>query len=209
MEKPKIINHLNLLCKLTLESDASILFLFGDVPRWDKKEIITDTNPPKNYYDAVKIHFDKDVTNLYWRMHRYTGEEMFLYLENNKLAIFEGEINDDQESWNYFDDLEDELPIKHYEVYTVEKTAADWKNDYENLRNKYHSLFQKKSFAVKDFRVKIKEELQEKIAYRLEWAKRSSRPIDQNTLELINQALKDMDNSQKIDLFTTFLFEEK
>lgn len=54
---------------------------------------------------------------------------MFLHLDENVINIFDGEITEHQEEWNFFDDIE-HLDSTDYQSYQVLKTAEDWKNDF-------------------------------------------------------------------------------
>ncbi|SFN61634.1 hypothetical protein SAMN05444143_1422 [Flavobacterium succinicans] len=218
MKKPNILNNLNILQKVTIEENNTILFFFGDTPNWNKKEVIKDVVNSDDFYEVIEINFNfdyKDLTRLYWKIHRYIGEEFFIEFDNGKINIWEGEISDNEECWGTFDDLEDEILIINYKKYNVQKSSQDWKNDYENLRKRYYSLYKKKKIQLDDFREKIKSELKEKIEKHLEQKikqKRNYINSDNFTEEDVNQvislALNDLHNGVRIDLFTEFLYNE-
>ena len=218
MEKRNILNNLNVLQKVTFGEDNSILFSFGDTPNWNKKETIKDVINSNDFYEVVEIKFNLDyenLTKLFWKIHRYIGEDFFIEQDNDRINIWEGEISDYEESWGTFDDLEDEILIVNHKKYNIQKSAQDWKNDYENLRKRYYSLYNKKKIQLDDFRQKIKLELKEKIEKRFEQKnnqKKNYINLDNFTNEDISQiidlALNDLHNGVRIDLFTEFLFDE-
>lgn len=220
-KKRNILNtlKLNILQKIILKENNTLIFYFGDTPNWRENCLIKDFIKMSDYYEVFKIQVNLDsktLTELYWKIHRYSGQEMFLEVDNNYLNIWEGEISDYEEYWGSFDDLEDELPLLKYEKYTELKNAIDWKTDYESLRANFYSLYNKKNFQIKEFREKIKQELKEKINTRIEQKKQSKKNYsnsesftEQEINDIINLAFDDFHNGIKVDLFTEFIYDRK
>ncbi|WP_426278919.1 hypothetical protein ACN9MN_06740 [Chryseobacterium sp. S-02] len=135
---------INILQKILFGEQNTIIFYFGDTPNWSKTEIIKDVAVPSDYYEMIEITFNlkyNDLADLYWKINRYCGEEMFLQLNGDTLSFWEGEVVDFEEYWGTFDDLEDNIPILHHKKSNVLKSSDDWKSDYENLRARYYRLY--------------------------------------------------------------------
>ena len=206
MKNLNIINNLNILQKISLGENNSILFYFGDTPNWKDKSVIKDVIEPKNYYEVVKIICDKELTDSYWKLHRYSGEEMFLQKDINKINIWEGEISDYEEYWGTFDDIE-EIEYKNYEFYTVEKSSDDWKRDYENLRERYYSLYKRKTLQLNEYRNALQEELKTKIESRVKSIEDYGHSVDKRLLEQVYSALNDKHSGTRISSIVDFIFE--
>ncbi|MCL5130553.1 hypothetical protein [Algibacter sp. L4_22] len=167
---------------------------------------MTDVVNPKSYYEVVEVKVKTDLNDLYWKIARYAGEEMFLQLENDKINIWEGEISEFQEYWGTFDEIEE---IEHisYELYTLEKNADDWKSDYEKLRKNYHALYGKKIFQLKEYRLAILEEFKDKIDTRIKHLKDSGLKVDDRIINQVHSALNDKNSGLKISSVVDFIFE--
>ncbi|WEK71570.1 MAG: hypothetical protein P0Y62_08385 [Candidatus Chryseobacterium colombiense] len=136
--------HFNILQKISFGEKNMIIFYFGDIPDWKKKEVIKDVVVPSDDYEVVEITFNlnyNDLADLYWKLNRYCGEEMFLQLNDDAVNFWEGEVTDFKEYWGTFDDLEENIPIVHHKKYTAPKSSDDWKRDYESLRARYYILY--------------------------------------------------------------------
>jgi hypothetical protein len=205
MKNLKILNELNILQKVTLGVDNSILFFFGDTPNWNVNTIF-DVSNPKDYYQVIEIKVEKELSNLYCKVKRYAGEQMFLQLEDDKINIWEGEISEYEQYWGTFDEIED---FKHtnYRVYQQEKSAEDWKTEYMKLRKNYHSLYEKKSFQLKEYRLALQKEFKAKIDTRVEHLKNRRHKVDDKTLDQVYYALNDEHSGYKISSVVDFIFE--
>jgi hypothetical protein len=143
MEKPNILNTLNILKKVEMGENSTILLYFGNIPNWNQNDFSYNIGESVDHYEVVEVNFDleySDKVDLYWKIHRYIGERSFITVENNFISLWRGEITDYEEQWNYFDDLDDEILILNYKKYNVEKTMQDWKTDYMKLEKRYYSL---------------------------------------------------------------------
>lgn len=215
MKKPNILNSFNILQKVTIEENNAVLFYFGDTPNWGKTEVIKDVVNSSDFYEVIEINLNldyEDLISLYWKVHRYAGEEFFIEIDNDKMKIWQGEISECEEEWESFDDLDDEILFLNYKKYNVEKTSEDWKNDYENLRKRYYSLYNKKTIQLDSFREKIKLELKVKIEKDFVQLINTKRNSDSFTQEEVNKvislALNDNNSGVRIDLLTEFLYDE-
>lgn len=188
MKDLNILNNLNVLQKVSLGENNSILFFFGDTPDWSNKNVIYDVVEPKAYFEVIKIFAKENLTDLYWKAHRYSGERMFLEVEGNTINIWEGEISDYQEYWGAFDDL-DNIEYTTYEFYTVEKTADDWQKDYEKLRKRYYSLYNKKSLQLQEYKTALQDEFKNNIESRVERLKSKKHSIDNRLLSEVTSVL--------------------
>jgi len=217
MEKPNIINSFNVLQNIIIEEN-NILFSFCDVHNWEKNEVINYQLQSSDFYEIVEVNFNldhADLLDLYWKIRRYIGEELFIVENDVKINFYKGEISEYDEEWGLFDDLDDEILILNYKKYNIQKSLQDWKNDYESLQKRYYSLYKKKRIQVENFREKIKLELKEKIEKRLEQQIISNKYYKNNDVlsheevnKIIEIALDDNYNGLKNDLFTEFLFDE-
>ncbi|WP_431244993.1 hypothetical protein ACQ9BO_12825 [Flavobacterium sp. P21] len=147
MEKPNIINTLNILQKVEIGESTAILFYFGDIPIWTKNEFVQEIGDPIDFYEVFEINFNLnhgDAVSLFWKIRRYVGEKFLIAFDKNKMNIWKGEIYEDEEEWSLFDDIDDEILILNYSKYNVPKTVQDWKNDYMKLEKRYYSLLQEK-----------------------------------------------------------------
>ncbi|SNR36705.1 hypothetical protein [Flavobacterium sp. ov086] len=217
MEKPNIINSFNVLQNIIIEEN-NILFSFCDVHNWEKNEVINYQLQSSDFYEIVEVNFNldhADLLELYWKIRRYIGEELFIVENDVKINFYKGEISEYDEEWGLFDDLDDEILILNYKKYNIQKSLQDWKNDYESLQKRYYSLYKKKRIQVENFREKIKLELKEKIEKRLEQQIISNKYYKNNDVlsheevnKIIEIALDDNYNGLKNDLFTEFLFDE-
>jgi len=211
MKKPGILNDLNVLQKVVLGDGNSILFYFGDIPNWKKKDLVKDATNLVAHYEVVEIVFDLDsanLNNLYWKLHRYKGEELFLQLKNGQVSIWQGEASDHEEYWSSFDDFEDAFSIVSHKIYNVKKSAEDWKNDYENLLKSYYSLYLKKKIQLDDFREKIKIELKGKIEQRIVQKINHKKLLNEDDInQILDLALNDLHNGVRVDLYDDFLYD--
>ena len=205
MKNLKILHELNILQKVSLGVDNSILFFFGDTPNWSVNTFF-NVNNPKDYYEVVEIQVEKDLNSIYWKTKRYAGRQMFLKLEDDKINIWEGEINGYEEYWITFDDIEE---IKHlnYKVYQEKKSAEDWKAEYMKLSKNHHSLYGKKSFQIKEYRLALQEEFRNKIDSRIESLKKNGHKVDNRTLNQVYSALNDEHSGYKTSSIVDFIFE--
>lgn len=136
MEKPNILNTLNILQKVEIGENTTILFYFGDIPAWTKNEFVHEIGDPADFYEVFEINFNlnhADVVSLYWKIRRYAGEKVLIAFNENKMNIWSGEIHQYEEEWSFFDDLDDEILIFNFSKYNVLKSVQDWKNDYMKL----------------------------------------------------------------------------
>ncbi|WP_433763399.1 hypothetical protein [Flavobacterium ginsenosidimutans] len=143
MEKSNILNRLGILQKIEIRENSTVLLYFGDIPSWIKNEIIKETVDLLDFYEVFEINFNLnhlDTVSLYWKVHRYVGEKFLISIDKNKMNIWNGDIHEYEEEWNFFDDLDDEISITNYLKYNVPKTAQDWKKDYMKLEKRYYSL---------------------------------------------------------------------
>ncbi|MTH14544.1 hypothetical protein [Flavobacterium sp. LC2016-01] len=147
MEKPRIINTLNILQKIEMVVNANVLFYFSDIPNWSQNEFLYGVGEPVDYYEVVEINFNLDYServDLYWKIHRYIGEKSFLTVENNSVNFWKGEITEYEEEWGCFDDIDHEILILNFSKYNVPKNVQDWKNDYMKLEKRYFSILNEK-----------------------------------------------------------------
>lgn len=207
MKSQNILNSLNILQKINLGDNNSILFYFGDTPNWNDNNVIKDVIEPKNHYEVVQVFCDQKLTDLYWKLHRYSGEEMFLQKDKNKINIWEGEISDYEEFWGTFDDIE-EIEYKDYKFFTIEKSAEDWKRDYENLRKRYYSLYKKKTLQLNEYRNALLEEFKAKIESRAKSLENFGHTIDSRLLNQVYSALNDEHSGTKISSIVDFIYEK-
>lgn len=207
MKNLNIINKLNILQKVNLGENNSVLFFFGDTPNWKDKNVIKDITEPKNYYEVVQVFCDQEINDLYWKLHRYSGEEMFLQKEANKINIGEGEISDYEEYWGTFDDIE-EIEYKDYKSFTIEKSAEDWKRDYENLRKRYYSLYKKKTLQLNEYRNALQDEFKAKIEFRVKSLENYGNTIDNRLLNQVYSALNDEHSGIKISSIVDFIYDK-
>ena len=143
MEKPNILNRFVILQKVEIREKSTVLFYFGDIPSWTKNEIIKETDDLLDFYEVFEINFNliqTDTVGLYWKVHRYVGEKFLIAIDKNQMNIWNGDIHEYEEEWNFFDDLDDEISITNYSKYSVPKTIQDWKTDYMKLEKRYYSL---------------------------------------------------------------------
>lgn len=220
-QKNIILNskNLNILQKIVLKDNNTLAFYFGDTPNWRKNNIIKDVVEISDFYEVIIIKIDlssDDLSKLFWKIHRYSGEEMVLEIKENNLIIWEGDVSGPIEYWGTFNDIEEEIPILKYEKFAELKSAMDWKTDFNSLRTSFHSLYRKKNFQIKEFREKIKQELEEKINGRIEQSlqskKKCNKPesfTEQEVNDIVNLALDDLNNGIKVDLFAEFIYDEK
>lgn len=213
MKDLKILNTLALciLQKVTLENDSIVRFYFGDTPDWSRKGHIKDVVDPSESYEVIEVKFSmthNQITDLYWKIHRYIGEEMFLQLsEPNKVSIWEG-VSEFEEDWGFFDDLEDGYTIVSYKVYNSEKQLEDWRREYVQLRKQFYSLHHKKKFQMNELREKIKEEIKGKIESRLEYKTAQKTLLTEDDVkQVISLALNDLYNGIAFNLYDEFIFE--
>lgn len=147
MEKPNILNTLNILQKVEIGENSTVLFYFGDIANWTKNQFVHGIGDPVDFYEVFEINFNlnhEDILSLYWKIRRYVGEKFLIAFDENKMNIWNGEIHEYEEEWNFFDDLDDEILILNYSKYNAPKTAQDWKNDYTKLEKRYYSLLEEK-----------------------------------------------------------------
>ncbi|WP_343705957.1 hypothetical protein [Flavobacterium sp.] len=143
MEKSNILNRFGILQKIEIRENSTVLLYFGDIPSWTKNEIIKETVDLLDFYEVFEINFNLnhlDTVSLYWKVHRYVGEKFLISIDKNKMNIWNGDIHEYEEEWNFFDDLDDEISITNYLKYNVPKTVQDWKTDYMKLEKRYYSL---------------------------------------------------------------------
>ena len=206
MKNLNIINSLNILQKINFGENNSILFYFGDTPNWNDKNVIKDVTEPKNHYEVVQIFCEQELTDFYWKLHRHSGEEMFLQKEENKINIWEGEICDYEEYWGTFDDIE-EIEYKEYKSFTIEKSAEDWKRDYENLRKRYYSLYKKKTLQLNEYRNALQDEFKNNIEIRVKSMENYGHTVDKRLLDQVFSALNDEHSGIKISSIVDFIYE--
>lgn len=147
MEKPKILNTLNVLQKVEISKNSTVLLYFGDIPSWAKNEFVHGVANPVDFYEVFEINFNwshTDIVSLYLRVHRYVGEKFLIAINKNEMNIWNGDTHEDEEQWNFFDDLDDDILILNYLKYNVSKTVQDWQNDYMKLEKRYYSLLNEK-----------------------------------------------------------------
>lgn len=143
MEKTKILNKFVILQKVEIHENSTVLFYFGDIPSWTKNEIVKVTDDLFDFYEVFEINFNliqADTISLYWKVHRYIGEKFLVSIDENKMNIWNDDIYEYEEEWNFFDDLDDEFSIANYSKYNIPKTVQDWKTDYMKLEKRYYSL---------------------------------------------------------------------
>lgn len=207
MKDLKIINSLNILQKVILEDDCTIAFYFGNALHWPfRYDRVYGAVEPKDYYEVVKVKSIESLRDLYWKIHRYSGQQMFLQESKNKINIWEGEISGYCEEWGAFDDVE-EIQHEAYEFFTTEKTIEDWKREHESLRKVYNELYHRKSFQLKEYRRAIRDEFKDRINSRVEHLKASGHIIDSELLREVNSGLDDERSGMKHSSIVDFIFE--
>jgi len=143
MENPNVLNTLNVLQKVEIDENNDVLFYLGDIPSWTKNEFTRGINGPVDFYEVFKINLNlthADKISLYWKARRFVGEKFLITIDKNKMNIWKGELDEYEEQWSFFDDLDDYILILNYSKYNVPKTVQDWRNDYEKLEKRYYSL---------------------------------------------------------------------
>ncbi|WP_289658398.1 hypothetical protein [Flavobacterium panacagri] len=147
MENPNVLNTLNVLQKVEIDENNDILFYLGDIPSWTINEFRLGMNGPVDFYEVFKINLNlnhADKVSLYWKARRFVGEKFLITINKDRMNIWKGELDEYEEQWNFFDDLDEEILILNYSKYNVPKTVEDWKNDYTKLEKRYYSLLQEK-----------------------------------------------------------------
>ena len=101
------------------------------------------TDRHHDYYEGVYIYFKENILNYHLLFQNQIGEQLYIEIFSKYLNVWYAEKFDHIEDRNTLDNLE-EIEIEDYKLEKIEKTAADWKCEYERLEKEYLSLLSKK-----------------------------------------------------------------
>ncbi|UFH31160.1 hypothetical protein LNP04_14420 [Chryseobacterium sp. C-71] len=139
----EILNKLVYLKKVELLSKNGLLLKFDNLHIWktDSPNIYF-TERHHDYYEGIFIYFKENVLNYHMLFKSLIGEQLYIEISDKYLNAWYAEYFDHIEDRNTIDHLE-EIEIVDFKFEKIEKTATDWKWEYEKLEHIFLNLLAK------------------------------------------------------------------
>lgn len=131
------------LKKVELLPENGILLKFDNLQIWktDSRNIYF-TERHHDYYEGIFIYFKENILNYHMLFKSLIGEQLYIEITHQHLNAWYAEYFDHIEDRNTVDNLE-EIEIVNFKFEKIEKTATDWKWEYEKLEHIFLNLLAK------------------------------------------------------------------
>lgn len=139
----EILNKLVYLKKVELLPDNGLLLKFDNLQSWkiDSRNIYF-TERHHDYYEGIFIYFKENILNYHMLFKSLIGEQLYIEISDQYLNAWYAQYFDHIEDRNTIDNLE-EIEIVDFKFEKIEKTAIDWKWEYEKLEHIFLNLLAK------------------------------------------------------------------
>lgn len=139
----EILNKLVYLKKVELLPENGLLLKFDNLQIWktDSRNIYF-TERHHDYYEGIFIYFKENILNYHMLFKSLIGEQLYIEISDQYLNAWYAQYFDHIEDRNTIDNLE-EIEIVDFKFEKIEKTATDWKWEYEKLEYIFLNLLAK------------------------------------------------------------------
>ena len=139
----EILNKLVYLKKVELLPENGLLLKFDNLQIWktDSRNIYF-TERHHDYYEGIFIYFKENILNYHMLFKSLIGEQLYIEISDQYLNAWYVQYFHHIEDRNTIDNLE-EIEIVDFTFEKIEKTATDWKWEYEKLEHIFLNLLSK------------------------------------------------------------------